>query len=148
MLAVGTASIVILAWAFLPGGTRAQPGFYETAAQIIPVLILALAVEQLWGGWTLPYRAVVLVPLVAGEIAALSAAALATQVFSGGDYLVRCSAKIVDWGAASCSRILTDVLGALTAISLIVGLVAVLLNTLTVRPRDAQPAARECGKST
>jgi hypothetical protein len=131
----GIGLILILVWAVLPGGTRAQPGFYEAAAQIIPVLILALAVERLWSRWTLPYRTIVLVPLVAGEIAALSAAALATPRGKSGERLVACSAKVAESrDSTRCAQVLTDVLGALTAFGLFIGLVAVLLNTLAVRP--------------
>ena len=149
------AFVAVLVWAVVPGGQRAEPGFYQVAAQIIPVIILALAVERLWIGWSWRPRAFVLAPLVLGEIAALSAAALAKQPVGGydveqrvggydveqraGGYVVRCSGKLIEalnLDTNGCARTLTDILGALTAFGLIIGLIAVLLTTLAERRSD------------
>ena len=40
------ALVLVLGYAIWDGGERASASFYETAAQILPVLIVALAVEQ------------------------------------------------------------------------------------------------------
>lgn len=115
---VGVIALIVVAiavWAALDGGTRAQPDFYATTAQVIPVLILAFIVEKTpWEAWNRGYRVIVVVALVLGESAALTAAALAEQTDPGGQYLV------------AASRLLTDLLVAVIVLSLGVCLVAVL----------------------
>jgi hypothetical protein len=74
-LAIGLAALVVMTEV----GTLPKPGFYETAAQIIPVLIVALAIEghaqKLWSRLRFAYKLQVFFCLALGELAAILAAA-------------------------------------------------------------------------
>jgi hypothetical protein len=103
--------------AVMPGGTRAQPSFYAAAAQVIPVLLLALVVERLWRGWRSMARVPVVVLLVLGEVAAMLGTAYDVQTKGHTDYLV------------ASSRLRTDLLEYFAVVGVGVGLIAVLWNT-------------------
>jgi hypothetical protein len=126
----GTGVIVsaLLVVAVLPGGTRAQPSFYATAAQIIPVLILALAVDRVWREWSFKGRLLVVALLLMGEIAAMIGTAYDVHKKGHPGYLV------------ASSRLLTDLLEFFAVASLGVGLIGVLLTRLF------EPAATGAGE--
>jgi hypothetical protein len=115
------ASLIVLGLlviAVIPGGRRAQPSFYATAAQVIPVLILALAVEHVWRpGWPFTLLLIVVAILVAGEFAAMVGTAYDVQKNGHTDYLV------------ASSRLLTDMLEFFAVAGIGVGLTAVLWST-------------------
>jgi hypothetical protein len=123
VVVLGTVVVLVLLFvvAAVPGGIRAQPSFYATAAQVIPVLILALAVEGVWRTWATTERLIVASLLVSGETAAMLATAYAVQE-KGRDYVV------------ASSRLFTDMLVWLTVAAIGVGLIAVLWGTLSERP--------------
>jgi hypothetical protein len=114
----GVIVVALLVVAVLPGGTRAQPSFYETAAQIIPVLILALAVDRVWLGWSFKGRFLVVALLLMGEIAAMIGTAYDVHKEGHAGYLV------------ASSRLVTDLLEFFAVASLGVGLIGVLLTRL------------------
>jgi hypothetical protein len=113
-------SVLVGGWAALGGGRRASESFYAIAAQILPVLILAVAVEETvharWREWKAAYRLQVTGALLFAELAALIVIALGEEESDG--YVV--------WS----SRWLTDVLTWLTVVGLLVGFVAVVGRTL------------------
>ena len=124
MVVLGTVVVLVLLFvvASVPGGIRAQPSFYATAAQVIPVLILALAVEGVWRTWATTERLIVASLLVSSETAAMLATAYAVQEKEHADYVV------------ASSRLFTDMLVWLTVAAIGVGLIAVLWGTLSERP--------------
>jgi NhaP-type Na+/H+ or K+/H+ antiporter len=77
---------LVIAYSVWHGGQRASKSFYEMAAQIIPVLILALAVERNvqhgWRQWHPTCRLQVLVALAVAESAALIGATLGQEELS------------------------------------------------------------------
>lgn len=68
-------------------GSLPDPSFYETCAQIIPVLIVALAVESrardFWGKMATAYNAQIVAFLAVGELSALLAA---SEALSSDEY--------------------------------------------------------------
>jgi energy-converting hydrogenase Eha subunit A len=139
-LAGGIILSVVLAWGALNGSARAQPSFYEAAAQIIPVLILALAVEQLWIRLSFTELVLIMAALVIGETAALISAALAFKhkVKVMTDHKVTYKEEYLVWS----KRWLTDELALLVALGLVVGLYAVLRTTLA-QPQSQAPSDRQ-----
>jgi hypothetical protein len=109
------ALFVVAAW---PGGIRAQPSFYATAAQVIPVLILALAVERVWRAWSFWERLILALVLVGGEAAAMFATAYDVQPKGHTYYEV------------ASSRVFTDMLVWAAVASIGVGLIGVLWSTI------------------
>ena len=110
---------VLLVVAVVPGGVRAQPSFYATAAQVIPVLILALAVNQVWRPRRRhPILLAVLAMLVVGEFAAMLGTAYDVQKQGHADYLI------------ASSRLISDLLEFFTVVGLGVGLTVVLWSTV------------------
>jgi NhaP-type Na+/H+ or K+/H+ antiporter len=65
----------MLWYALLDGDQRASESLYEMAAQIIPVLILALALESQvkdrWRKWRGAFRLQTILALLLGELAAV-----------------------------------------------------------------------------
>ena len=121
--AAGLIVFALLVIAILPPSlvdiSPAQQSFYDTAAQVIPVLILALVVDRVWRhGWSFGLLLAVLTFLVAGEFCAMIGAAYAVQTSAGADYLL------------ASSRLLTDVLEFFVVAGLGVGLIAVLWGTV------------------
>jgi hypothetical protein len=112
--------IAVVLYARAKGGQRASASFYETAAQIIPVLIVALAVEQpaSWETLSWAVRIQVVAALLVGEVTAVLAVALGKAEEPTGDYIV------------FSSQPLTDLLSWLSVLSLAVGFVGVLWITL------------------
>ena len=110
----------LLMVAVVPGGVRAQPSFYTTAAQVIPVLILALVVDQVWRPeWRRrPVLLAVLAMLVVGEFAAMLGAAYDVQKQGHTDYLI------------ASSRLISDLLEFFAVVGLGVGLTFVLWSTV------------------
>ena len=130
---IGIVAVSVVAWyARSEGGKRASASFYESAAQIIPVLLVALAVEQRvrdnWDALSFAVKAQVIAALVIGEATALVAVALG-RTTSEGDYLV------------FASRPRTDLLACLSAVSLVIGFCGVVLVTLVQRERAIDPSA-------
>lgn len=119
LVATGLIVLGLLVVAVIPGGIPAQPSFYETTAQVIPVLILAVAVDRVWRpGWDFNLLLLVVALLVAGEFAAMIGTAYDVQQRGHTGYLV-----------ASCRR-LTDMLEYFAVVGLGVGLIAVLWSTV------------------
>lgn len=119
LVVAGLIVVGLLVVAAIPGGIPAQPSFYETTAQVIPVLILALAVEQVWRpGWSFMLLLLVVAILVAGEFAAMVGTAYDVQENGHTGYLV------------ASSRPLTDMLEYFAVVGLGVGLIAVLWSTV------------------
>jgi hypothetical protein len=121
--------LVLFVVAVIPGGVRAQPSFYTTAAQVIPVLILALAVNQVWhpGRRHRPILLAVVAMLVVGEFAAMLGTAYDMQKQGQKEYLI------------DSSRQFSDLLEFLTVVGLGVGLTVVLWST--VFPQNAKAAS-------
>jgi hypothetical protein len=139
----GIVFVVVIVWSFLGGGTRASRSFYEIGAQVIPVLIVALAVERepqtSWKRWPRSIRVQLFAALVAGEAAALTAVAL-------GRDTVASTASAVETGTSGSKltlslddsgeylveghRFLTDFISWLTVVGLCVGFIAVAWSTL------------------
>jgi hypothetical protein len=111
--------LVLLVVAVIPGGARAQPSFYMATAQVIPVLILALAVNHLWRpGWSRLMLLAVVVMLVVGEFAAMLGTAYDVQNKGHTDYLI------------ASSRLFSDLLEFFAVVALGVGLIVVLWSTV------------------
>jgi hypothetical protein len=138
----------VVAYSAVPTGKRASQAFYEAGAQIIPVLIVALAVERdphrNWTAWPLKGRLQVFTAIAVGEVAALIALALgddelptagpltalppaaparnviaaALQQGEGREYIV------------FSSQFISDLLTGLTVLGLLVGFAAVVWSTL------------------
>jgi hypothetical protein len=121
--------LVLFVVAVIPGGVRAQPPFYTTAAQVIPVLILAIAVNQVWhpGSRHRPTLLAVVAMLVVGEFAAMLGTAYDVQEQGQTQYLI------------DSSRLFSDLLEFLTVVGLGVGLTVVLWST--VFPQDVNAAS-------
>jgi hypothetical protein len=111
--------LVLLVVAVIPGGDRAQPSFYMAAAQVIPVLILALAVNHLWRPrWSRLMLLAVVVMLVVGEFAAMLGTAYDVQEKGHTGYLI------------ASSRLISDLLEFFAVVALGVGLIVVLWSTV------------------
>jgi uncharacterized BrkB/YihY/UPF0761 family membrane protein len=112
--------LVLFVVAVIPGWVRAQPSFYATAAQVIPVLILALVVDQVWrpGPRSRPILLAVVAMLVVGEFAAMLGTAYDVHKQGQTEYLI------------NSSRLSSDLLEFLTVVGLGVGLTVVLWNTV------------------
>jgi hypothetical protein len=112
---------LIVLYARAKGGKRASASFYETAAQIIPVLIVTLVVEQgvreSWETLSWAFRFQVVAALLIGEVAAVLAVALGTATEPNGEYLVY-------------GRTRTDLLAWLSVAGLAVGFVGVVWISL------------------
>jgi hypothetical protein len=123
--------LALIALAVIPGGgpgempsLRPQQAFYGTAAQVIPVLILAFVIERRWLGWPRGGRLLVAALLLVGELAALLGAAYALpdkRPTAGHTYPDTLIAK---------SPVGTDILILFVTASLAVGLSVVLYGAL------------------
>jgi hypothetical protein len=119
LVLAGLVVLGLLVYAVVPGGIRAQPSFYGTAAQVIPLLILAIAVERVWHpGWRFELLLLVVRLLVVGELAALVGNAYDVREKGQADYLV------------ASSRLVTDMLEYFAVVGIGVGLMAVLWSTV------------------
>lgn len=81
--------VVLFIVAVIPySGRRASPELYATAAAVIPLLIVAIAVEQAWRGIGLKGRFPVVLALVVGEFAAMIGTAYDVEVKGRTRYLL------------------------------------------------------------
>jgi hypothetical protein len=112
-------------------GTLPESSFYEMAAQVIPILIVALAVENrahaFWGRISNVYNVQVVVFLAVGELSAIVAA---SGVIAEGDALVGPTVGISQ-----------AMLGATVA-----GLVAGFVSVLVLALRGATSGEREISR--
>ena len=131
MWAAGLSVLALLVLAVIPihGVHPAERSLYETAALVIPLLILALAVDHAWRpGWDFLLLLIVLGFLVAGEFASMIGTAYDVQTRGHKDFLL------------ISSRPLTDILEFFAVAGLGVGLIAVLWGLVF---RDTAPGPRE-----
>jgi hypothetical protein len=142
--AAGLLVFALLMVALIPStASPADRSLYETAALTIPLLILALAVDNAWHSeWNFGLLLLVLVFLVAGEFASMIGTAYDVQKGPYKDFLI------------DGSRPLTDLLEFFAVAGLGVGLIAVLWglvfrapSKLTRRkpPNSSDPAAPASG---
>jgi hypothetical protein len=127
---LGTAVVLMLVqvYAFWPDPKAQRPSsaFYQAAAQIIPVLVVAFVLEQSYRWRDLrspgpplvtfahPGPPLVISALFVGEIAAMSAVAFGERESKKGHYIVR-------------SPLLTDEFALLSALALVTGFIGVLV---------------------
>ena len=113
------AALGVGAYAYVSGGPAPVHSFYETTALVIPVLIVALAVERpalaIFEG-ARAYRIPVFLFLLIGESCALMGA---SGVFRGGDLWG--DSKKFQGGAVASSRLGTDLLATGTISGLVAG---------------------------
>jgi 4-hydroxybenzoate polyprenyltransferase len=124
IVAVLTAAVLYGLWKD-PGADRPSAEFHQIASQIIPVLLLAVVVEQSdrWRRRRSPWPAQVIVALLVGEIAAMIAVAFGEQASPHADYIVS-------------SEQLTDVLSSLSIVALAAGFLGVIGIALGVTMRN------------
>ena len=88
-LVVIVAVLVLAAW---PGGQRAEVSFYETTAQIFPVLLVGLAVEDRLQGFSEAlspaYRWQIVLAVVVGEFVSVLAVSGAVASYDNGQRIV------------------------------------------------------------
>ena len=108
-------ALLVLALVPIHGLGPARSSLYETAALVIPLLVLALAVDDAWRAeWDFLLLLVVIVFLVMGEFASMIGTAYDVQTREHKAFLV------------ASSRPLTDIMEFFTVAGLGVGLITVL----------------------
>ena len=130
-LAVALAPLVVVAVVLLPWGSFPTPNFYSSAAQTIPVLLVALAVEssarELWEAVAPWIRVYTFVALAVGELAAIvGASGVIASAPGDADH----PEIYVGPGAAG-----TNVLLACTAAGLVAGFLSVMYLAFFRRAR-------------
>jgi hypothetical protein len=93
--------VVVVVLAILPGGRRASVSFYETAAQVFPVLLVGLAVEdqlRLFSGRLAPeFRWQIIIAIAIGEfVSVLAISGVVSSTDLNKDPLVGPSRKLSD----------------------------------------------------
>ncbi len=113
--------LLVLGVALSPIGNRPSQSFYNAAAAIMPLLVIALAVEKAardtWSGEFEWFRPALMFVLCIGELIAIIGASGVASGFSVADQSSR--------GLVGPSRTTTVLMAAVTAYSLAVGFLAV-----------------------
>jgi hypothetical protein len=113
--------LLVLALALSPIGNRPSQSFYNSAAAIMPLLVIALAVEKAardaWSREFKRFRPVLMFVLCVGELVAIIGASGVASNFSVADQDSR--------GLVGPSRTTTVLMAAVTSYSLAMGFLAV-----------------------
>ena len=127
---VGVVALFVLVVLLLPPGNLPSPNFYTVAAQIMPVLLVALAVEarlrDVWDKMPGSYRAQLIATLMIGETIAILAA---SGVLASGRDIDYEEQGIVGPGVGG-SRLMA----AATACALVTGFLSVIVVALVKDP--------------